>query len=162
MTRNAIVLTILLCCLPAGSFAQQSVPPYDLWTGDILAHIHDRTTLDYTVAQYSNSFGIVTYDVFFTSNPSASFFDAKAPYAEHNGEKIRIHAYLSVPAAAGPFPALVIGHGHGGPADPAFAQQVALFGFVALYIDGPRAGQSTGGPQDDIQAWISIDKGPQR
>ena len=35
---------------------------------------------------------------------------------------------------------------------------VAALGYVALSIDGPQAGQSTGGPQDTEQAWISVEE----
>jgi dienelactone hydrolase len=38
------------------------------------------------------------------------------------------------------------------------AQLLSAFGYVVLSIDGPRAGQSTGGPQDKNQAWISLEK----
>ncbi len=102
------------------------------------------------------------YDVFFTSNPAAGYFDSTAPYAKHTNEKIRIHAYLALPLfGSGPFPAIVIGHGHGGQADLTLTQNVAFLGYVALSIDGPQAGQSTGGPRDENQAWISVDDGPQ-
>ncbi len=152
--KPTVALSFLLFCIP--SRAQQNVPPYDLWTAEVLAQIRDPRTLDYRLSVH----GLYT-DVFYTSNPSAGFFDAKAPYAEHTGEKITIHGFLAAPLLGGPYPALVIGHGHGGKADASVAELLAALGYVALYIDGPRAGQSTGGPEDDNQAWISVDKGPQ-
>ena len=135
--------------------AQSGIPPWDLWTPAVLAEIKDRSTLELLVTPRTGY-----AEITFTSNASANWFDAKAPYAEHRGEKIRIHGYLTTPSAGGPFPSLVIGHGHGGSADLAIAQYAASLGYVAFYIDGPGAGQSTG-PSDDNQAWISVDYGPQ-
>ncbi len=158
-SKTAAAVVFLLSCFSSG-FAQQKVP-YDLWNDSVRAAIRDQSTLEDSVNQLGSFFGVLSYDVFFTSNPSADYYDAAPPYSEHQGEKIRIHAFLAVPSQGGPYPALVIGHGHGGQADLAFARQVAMLGLVALYIDGPEAGQSTGGPQDENQAWISVDKGPQ-
>ncbi len=125
-----------------------------------MATIKNQNTLEQQITPPSLS---TPYEVYFTSNPSANYFDASAPYAEHDGVKITIHGYLAVPLfGSGPFPALVIGHGHGGQADPNLAQAIAvLYQYVVLAIDGPQAGKSTGGPKDDNQAWISVDKGPQ-
>jgi hypothetical protein len=39
------------------------------------------------------------------------------------------------------------------------AKAVARFGYVVLSIDGPRAGEATGGPEDTEQAWISVRAG---
>jgi dienelactone hydrolase len=151
----AVSLICLFLFVPAAVNAA-TAPPYDLWTPAVMNQIRDRSTLDVSISQH------VTYaDVFFTSNPSADWFDATSPYAEHKGEKIRIHAILASPLIGGPYPAIVIGHGHGGHADANLTQLVASLGYVALSIDGPRAGQSTGGPADENQAWISVDKGPQ-
>jgi cephalosporin-C deacetylase-like acetyl esterase len=135
------------------------VPPHDLWTPTVLSNIRNRSTLE---AQITDRFGYS--DVYFTSNPSADWFEASESYAEHNGDRIRIHGILAYPLITtdpGPYPALVIGHGHGGRADRTLAQLIAGFGYVVLAIDGPRAGESTGGPEDKNQAWISVDKGPQ-
>ena len=136
--------------------AADKVPPYDLWTPEVLAQIRDRSTLNHEITAGSGY-----ADVFYTSNPDASWCDADPPYETHKNGSIRIHGYIATPASAGPFPALVIGHGHGGQADLSLAAQVALLGYVALAIDGPMAGQSTGGPKDLNQAWISVDEGPQ-
>ncbi len=153
--RFLLLSVSLLCCvhrLPAAD----KIPPYDVWNTQVLSAIRDRTTLEMDLAQH------VGYaDVFFTSNPSAGWFDSAPPYAKHVGGKIRIHGFLAAPPSGGPYPALVIGHGHGGHADLALALQVAGLGYVALAIDGPQAGQSTGGPEDDNQAWISVDDGPE-
>ncbi len=137
--------------------AQGGVPPYDLWTPQVMSRIRDRSTLELSVTARDGY-----YDVFFTSNPSAGWFEDQPPYTEHRNEKIRIHAYLTVPPyGSGPAPALVLGHGHTGQADRSLAQMIATLGYVCLAIDGPRAGQSTGGPRDTSQAWISVDKGPE-
>jgi hypothetical protein len=52
----------------------------------------------------------------------------------------------------------VIGHGHGGRGSPELAVALAALGYVTLSIDGPRAGGSTGGPQDTEQAWTSVEE----
>ena len=150
-----VPLLVWLSCPIHVISAADKVPPYDLWNGQVLSAIRDRTTLEIDVAQHAGY-----ADVFFTSNPSANWFDSEAPYAKHVGGKIRIHGFLAAPMSGGPYPALVIGHGHGGQADLNLALQVASLGYVALAIDGPQAGQSTGGPHDDNQAWISVDDGP--
>jgi dienelactone hydrolase len=151
------VLSLLPFFLSGSSaLAQLNVPPYNLWTDSVLSAIRDRSTLEESTAP-----GLGYTEVFFTSNPSANWFDSTPPYNEHRGGKIRIHGYLAVPSSGGPYPAIVIGHGHGGEGDPSFASLVAMQGYVALAIDGPRAGQSTGGPEDTEQAWISVDKGPE-
>jgi cephalosporin-C deacetylase-like acetyl esterase len=76
----------------------------------------------------------------------------------HTGDTIRIHGYVATPASGGPYPALVIGHGHGGSGSPELAIALAALGYAALSIDGPRAGLSTGGPEDTEQAWISVEE----
>ena len=138
------------------SLAADRIPPYDLWNGQVLSAIRDRSTLEIEITQRAGY-----ADVFYTSNPSAGWFDSEAPYEKHVNGKIRIHGFLAAPASGGPYPALVIGHGHGGQADLTLALQVASLGYVALAIDGPQAGQSTGGPRDENQAWISVDDGPE-
>jgi dienelactone hydrolase len=158
--RNAALCSALVLLLVSPAFAQRAVPPYDLWNSQLLADIRNQATLQPQISSLGSLF-VSSYDVYFTSNPSAKFFDAAPPYAEHVGEKITIHAYLAVPLFPGTYPALVIGHGHGGSADLSLAQSVAALGYVALAIDGPQAGKSTGGPRDDNQAWISVDKGPE-
>jgi len=157
MNTKPIAATLFLFAfVSTQAYAQNKIPPYDMWTDDVLSAIRDRTTLDISVEPPS-----LSSNLFFTSNPSADWYESSPPYSVHHGEKIRIHAYLAVPGSGGPYPALVIGHGHGGQADPFLALEVASLGYVALYIDGPQAGQSTGGPHDDNQAWISVDSGPQ-
>ena len=153
---RTISLPLVVLILFATGFAQTKVPPYDLWDDQVMSDIRSRSTLETSIVPH-----LLYSDVFFTSNPSAGWFDAKAPYAEHTGGKIRIHGFLASPLGIGPFPALVLGHGHRGHADRDLALGIAALGYVALSIDGPNAGQSTGGPTDDDQAWISLDKGPQ-
>ncbi len=155
------MLVLLAWCLfPIELLAQRKIPPYDLWTPQVLADIRNQNTLFPTVSQANPL--IPLYDVYFVSNSSANYFDITPPnYAEHVGEKITIHGYLAIPFTPGPHPALVFGHGHGGQADPNLATTIAiLYNYVVLAIDGPQAGKSTGGPKDDNQAWISVDKGP--
>jgi dienelactone hydrolase len=152
-----MALTISLLFLLAPTLHGQSkVPPWDLWTAQVITEIRDRSTLELSVSPQTDH-----TDVFFTSNPAANWFDDQPPYTEHKNEKIRIHGILVSPSGGVPRPALVIGHGHGGHADLLIAKAVANLGYVAFYIDGPQAGESTGGPNDSNQAWISVDKGPQ-
>ncbi len=152
----AAFFVLFVAFIALESYSQAKVPPYDMWTDEVLAAIRDRSTLEMEIVPrlgYS--------DVFFTSNPSADWYESSPPYSAHHGEKIRIHAFLAAPITGGPYPALVIGHGHGGHADSTLTMAVAALGYVGFYIDGPQAGQSTGGPHDDNQAWISVDSGPQ-
>ena len=79
------------------------------------------------------------------------------PYAIHTGGHIRIHGYLASPLVGGPYPAIVIGHGHHGHGSPEEAMLLAAFGYVALSIDGPGQGLSTG-PPDTNQGWISVEE----
>src|SRR5438093_10518386 len=155
-STTLLVLLFQLCLWAATARAQKKVPPYDLWNDQVLAAIRDRSTLEESVVAHLGYF-----DVFYTSNPAAYWYEAEPPYGEHRGEKIRIHGFLASPLAGGPYPALVLGHGHGGKADRDLTLLIASFGYVVLFIDGPQAGQSTGGPEDKNQAWISVDSGPQ-
>jgi dienelactone hydrolase len=142
--------------LVALSFAAPALAeaPLDLWTPEVLQAIRDRSTLNLQVVPRSGY-----ADVFFDSEVgTAKWGDSEAPYEVHTGGTIRIHGYLAVPFGAGPSPALVIGHGHGGHGDPDVARALALLGYVALSIDGPSAGLSTGGPQDTDQAWLSVEE----
>ena len=152
---NLITLWLFLS-LTASAFAQKAIPPNDLWTEQVMTQIRDKSTLDSSVEPQAGY-----AEVYFTSNPSANFFDAKEPYAERTNEKIRIHGYLVYPLVGGPYPAVVFNHGRGSQADLGLAQVVASLGVVALAIDGPQNGKSTGGPVDHMQAWISVDKGGQ-
>ena len=148
---RALVLSLLAFVLaPAAAGAQGTA---DLWTDAVKARIRDRSTLNPTlIARTGYS------EVFFDSEVGeANWGDSAAPYDLHTGGTIRIHGYLAVPSGTGPFPAIVIGHGHGGSAELDLARVVALFGYVALSISGPEAGQSTGGPEDTEQAWITVE-----
>ncbi len=152
-------VTLLLLWLAATSVApaQKTFPPFDLWSDQVMSQIRDRATLEYTLEAKSGY-----SEVYFTSNTAASYFDAQAPYAEHNNETIRIHGYLVYPAYSGTnYPAVVVAHGRNSQADLGFAQMLSSMGLIVLAIDGPRAGKSTGGPEDKMQAWISVDKGAQ-
>lgn len=134
--------------------ALASSSPLDLWTPAVLQRIRDRTTLR---PQIIPRVGYV--EVFFDSEiGEAKWADSELPYEVHTGDTIRIHGYLAAPAIGGPYPGIVIGHGHGGRGSVEEALVVAAFGYVALSIDGPGAGQSTGGPEDTEQAWISVEE----
>ncbi len=152
--KKTALLTLLFSLSWAASAVAQGKPPFDVWTDDVMTKIRDKSSLDSTV---DSQFGYA--EVNFTSTTEASYFDSKDPYAEHTGEKIRIHGYLAYPLLAGQYPAIVLCHGRGGHADLGQAQSMAGLGIVVLAIDGPTAGKSTGGPTDDMQAWISVDKG---
>jgi dienelactone hydrolase len=154
--RTLAFVALLSCVVgttfPAGAYAQSA--PLDLWTAEVLEKIRDRSTLNLTVTPRDGYF-----DVFFDSEiGDADWADSGEPYAVHKGDTIRIHGYLAAPPVGGPYPALVIGHGHGGHGSADLARVVAAFGYVVLSIDGPRSGLSTGGPEDTNQAWISVEE----
>jgi dienelactone hydrolase len=152
ITWAAIITLGLAILLAAPAFAYS--PPLDLWTPEVLQRIHDQTTLNLRIVPQLGYF-----DVFFDSEiGEAKWADSAPPYAVHTGDTIRIHGYLATPGIGGPYPAIVIGHGHGGNGSAELAQAVAALGYVAFSIDGPRAGLSTGGPQDTAQAWISVEE----
>ncbi|MGH7254685.1 MAG: alpha/beta hydrolase family protein [Nitrospirales bacterium] len=134
------------------SFAQSA--PLDLWTDQVMAKIRDPRTLNVKIIPRVGYF-----EVFYNSEiGDADWADSSPPYEVHQGDTIRIHGYLATPLAGGPYPGIVIGHGHHGHGSPEVAMALAAFGYVALSMDGPRAGQSTGGPQDTEQAWISVEE----
>jgi cephalosporin-C deacetylase-like acetyl esterase len=152
LTRMAVVGLGLAVLLTAPALA--SSPPLDLWPPAVLERIRDRTTLNF---QLIPRVGYV--EVFFDSEiGEARWADSGPPYEVHTGDTIRIHGYLATPAIDGSYPGIVIGHGHRGRGSAELALAVAAFGYVALAIDGPSAGQSTGGPQDTEQAWISVEE----
>ena len=137
--------------LPAASTA---AGPRDMFPPEVMAKITDRSTLNPRVAAH-----LGWYDVYFDSEiGDAKWGDSEEPYEVHTGGTIRIHGYLAAPLFGGPYPGIVIGHGHGGTGAKELAIAVAALGYVALSIDGPMAGESTGGPQDTDQAWISVEE----
>jgi cephalosporin-C deacetylase-like acetyl esterase len=158
MKRLAILPLALAALLPLDARPARAEGHHgrlsDLWTPEVLAKVRDGATLNLEVIPrdgYS--------EVFFDSEiGDAKWADSEEPYAVHTGDTVRIHGYLASPAAGGPYPALVVGHGHGGHGDPDTARLIAGLGYVVLSIDGPRAGLSTGGPQDTEQAWISVEE----
>lgn len=152
--KKASILGLLLLVLLSSSFSRTFAqsPPLDLWPAGTQATIRDQSTLNYSITARSGYF-----EVYFDSNNNATWADAVPPYAIHTGGHIRIHGYLASPLAGGPYPALVIGHGHGGHGDPNEAMLLAAFGYVALSIDGPGQGSSTGPPDTD-QGWISVEE----
>jgi cephalosporin-C deacetylase-like acetyl esterase len=145
-----LLLLALLSSPSSRTFAQSA--PLDLWSSNTQLKIRDSSTLNYSITAR-----IGYFEVYFDSNNNATWADAVAPYAIHTGGKIRIHGYLASPMIGGPYPAIVIGHGHHGHGDPNEAMLLASFGYVALSIDGPGQGLSTG-PPDTEQGWISVEK----
>src|SRR5213595_111874 len=151
--RRSILCLLLLALLGSPSsrtFAQSA--PLDLWSSNTQLIIRDKSTLNYSITAR-----IGYFEVYFDSNNNATWADAVAPYAIHTGGKIRIHGYLASPLFGGPYPAIVIGHGHHGHGDPNEAMLLAALGYVVLSIDGPGQGLSTG-PPDTEQGWISVER----
>jgi cephalosporin-C deacetylase-like acetyl esterase len=155
--RSAIAAMALGCLAPLvlAPSALAQAPPLDLWTAPVMQKVKDRSTLGLQVVSQGTYF-----DVFYNSEVGdAKWADSGPPYEVHTGDTIRIHGYLAFPTSGpGPYPAIVVGHGHGGSGSPDLARAIAAFGYVALSIDGPRAGLSTGGPEDTEQAWISVEE----
>ncbi|HEY6361082.1 MAG TPA: acetylxylan esterase [Vicinamibacterales bacterium] len=151
MARLSWLVVIVMFAAPSVATAQGSLDR--LWTPDVRARIRDQGTLAPVIVQH-----IGYSEVFFDSEiGDAKWGDSGPPYGLHTGGTIRIHGYLAAPAAGGPYPAIVIGHGHHGEAELDLARAVAAFGYVALAISGPQAGLSTGGPEDTEQAWITVE-----
>jgi cephalosporin-C deacetylase-like acetyl esterase len=147
--RSALVLLQMIVGAPL--YAQSA--PLDLWT-PVLQKIRNPHTLRLQIIPRAGYF-----EVFYDSEiRDAKWADSEPPYAVHVRDTVRIHAYLAAPASGGPYPALVVGHGHGGSGSPELAVALAALGYVALSIDGPQSGQSTGGPRDTEQAWISVEQ----
>lgn len=132
---------------------QAQTAPQDLWTPEVLQKIRDPRTLNLQIVPRQGY-----AEVFFDSETDAKWADSERPYRVHKRATIRIHGYLATPAAGGPYPALVIGHGHGGEAELETARVISALGYGAFSISGPRAGLSTGGPEDTEQAWISTEE----
>ena len=156
MCRRCItqLLAYLVVVVVADGPSLAQTAPLDLWTDEVLERIGDHGTLNVQVIPRVGYF-----EVFYNSEiGKADWADSGEPYEVHHGDTIRIHGYLATPLFGGPYPGIVIGHGHHGHGSPDMAMLLAAFGYVALSIDGPRAGQSTGGPQDTEQAWISVEE----
>lgn len=153
IVRSALSLVFAVLAAPSAALAQHA-PLSSLWTPERLQKIRDRATLNLEVIPQSGY-----CEVFFDSEiGDAKWADSGPPYQVHNGGTIRIHGYLATPSGPAARPALVVGHGHGGHGDPDVARAFAGLGYGALSIDGPRAGLSTGGPEDTEQAWISVEE----
>src|SRR5947207_1518791 len=151
--RRLILCLLLLALLGSPSsrtFAQSA--PLNLWSSNTQLVIRDKSTLNYSITARRGYF-----EVYFDSNNNATWADPVPPYAIHTGGNIRIHGYLASPLVGGPYPAIVIGHGHHGHGSPEEAMGLAALGYVALSIDGPGQGLSTG-PPDTEQGWISVER----
>ncbi len=156
MVRSLACALVVLFLVPAAAAAQAPSAIADLWTPAVKARIRNRSTLNPSFVP-----GAGYTEVFFDSEiGEANWGDSAPPWDVHTGGTIRIQGYMAVPAGTGPFPAVVIGHGHGGSAELDLARVVAAFGYVALSISGPEAGGSTGGPEDTEQAWITVEPSP--
>jgi cephalosporin-C deacetylase-like acetyl esterase len=153
--RYQTALTVCIAGLISSPAALAQSAPLDLWSPAVIAKIKDGSTLNMTWVQQDKYL-----DVYFDSEiGEAKWADSEAPFEVHTGDTIRIHGYLAFPPqGSGPFPAVVIGHGHGGSGSADLARAVAAFGYAAFAIDGPRSGQSVGGPEDTNQAWISVEE----
>ena len=116
-----LILLVLLSSPFGRTFAQSA--PLDLWSPDTLLTIRDKNTLNYSITARTGYF-----EVYFDSNNNATWADGVPPYAIHTGGHIRIHGYLASPLAGGPYPAIVIGHGHHGHGSPEEAMLLAAFG----------------------------------
>ena len=106
-----LLLLALLSSPCSRTFARSG--PLDLWSSDIQLTIRDRSTLNYSITARPGYF-----EVYFDSNNNATWADGVPPYAIHTGGQIRIHGYLASPLVGGPYPAIVIGHGHHGHGSP--------------------------------------------
>jgi len=149
--RSMLCLLLLFSLsLCSRTFAQH--PPLDLWSSNTQLTIRDGSTLNYSITARNGYF-----EVYFDSNNNATWADGSPPYAIHTGGDIRIHGYLASPLIGGPYPAIVIGHGHHGHGSAEEAMALATLGYVALSIDGPGQGLSTG-PPDTEQGWISVEE----
>jgi len=155
MLRREMLLTVVVVLVTSpATWAEQGLD--SLWTPAVLAKIRDKTTLNPSIEPR-----IGYAEVFYNSEiGDANWGDSGEPYDVHTGDTIRIHGYLAAPVAGGPYPAIVVGHGHGGHGEPEIAIALAALGYVALSIDGPRAGLSMGGPHDTDQAWITVEPSP--
>jgi hypothetical protein len=150
MNRYLALAFLGTLALPTAAAAEG---PLDLFPPETMAKIQDRSTLNQSVVQHHG-----WSDVYFDSETGdAKWADEEDPYKVDSGT-IRIHGYLASPRFGGPHPAVVVGHGHGSQGSKQVALALAALGYVALSIDGPGAGQSTGGPQDTPQAWISVEE----
>jgi cephalosporin-C deacetylase-like acetyl esterase len=147
---SCLLLLVLLGSASSHTCAQR--PPLDLWSSNTQLTIRDGSTLNYSIAARNGYF-----EVYFDSNNNATWADGGPPYAIHTGGDIRIHGYLASPLIGGPYPAIVIGHGHHGHGSAEEAMALAALGYVALSIDGPGQGLSTG-PPDTEQGWISVEE----
>ena len=119
--RRSILCLLLLALLSSPcsrTFAQSA--PLDLWPSATQLRIRDKNTLNYSVTARTGYF-----EVSFDSNNNATWADAGQPYAIHTGGHIRIHGYLASPMVGGPYPAIVIGHGHHGHGSPEEAPRPA-------------------------------------
>lgn len=151
MLRLVSLAALGILALPAAGAAEG---PLDMFPPEVMARIADRSTLNPSGAAH-----VGWYDVYFDSEiGDAKWADSEEPYEIHTGDTIRIHGYLAAPLFGGPYPGIVIGHGHGGHGSKEIALALAALGYVALSIDGPGAGKSSGGPQDTEQAWISVEE----
>ena len=149
---RALSAALFLVGAAGPSLAQTA--PLDLWTPETLQKIRDPRTLNLQIIPHTG-YVEVSFD---SEVGDAKWADSEPPYTVHTGGTIRIHGYLAIPASGGPYPALVIGHGHGGHADVDTARLVSTFGYAAFSISGPNAGLSLGGPLDTEQAWISVEE----
>ena len=114
MLRRPLFAYLILGMLAMTAPAVLAAPPLDLWPAEVMAKIRDRATLNHELAVHAGYF-----DVYYDSEVGdAKWADGSPPYAIHAGGTIRIHGFLVSPLVGGPYPAIVVGHGHGGHGSP--------------------------------------------
>ena len=153
MLRRTILALAVLGTLAARP--PVSTPPLDLWT-PVMGKIRDQSTLHERIVLHGG-YAEVYYDSEIGAAKWGDDKDSPPPHAIVTGGTIRIHGYLATPVIGCPCPGVVIGHGHGGRGSKDMALALAALGYVALSIDGPGQGKSTG-PSDSEQRWISVEE----
>jgi cephalosporin-C deacetylase-like acetyl esterase len=154
MLLRTIFAFVVLAAFAASPAA--ATPPLDLWGPEPMSKIRDRSTLNPTLVANAGYFEVY-YDSEIGDAKWGDDKDSPPPHQVHKGGTIRIHGYLATPPVGGPYPGIVIGHGHVGRGSPELAIALAALGYVALSIDGPGQGKSTG-PSDTEQRWISVEE----
>jgi cephalosporin-C deacetylase-like acetyl esterase len=152
MLRTLVPPGLALAAL-GGAVSAHAAAPLDLWPPEVMQKVRDRTTLNPRLVAHLGYF-----EVYYDSEVGeAKWADAGPPWEVHTGGTIRIHGWLATPLVGGPYPGVVIGHGHRGRGSRELAIALAAMGYAALSIDGPGQGRSTG-PPDSEQAWISVEE----
>ena len=151
--RRSILCLLLLVLLssPFGrTFAQTA--PLDLWSSDTLLTIRDKNTLNYSITARPGYF-----EVSFDSNNNATWADGARRTRYTQVERSVSMVIWRVHCPADRIRRLLSVTGTTVSGSPEEAVLLAAFGYVALSIDGPGQGLSTG-PPDTNQGWISVEE----